>query len=160
MAAPAASAPPSGPSPGRIGTSTGPRITFGKPAVSGVTSPGIGLPKSRFARQACTDAPSRCEVGTNAPQASRVVHGSRLRAPSQDRRPTLDEKAEPGPETPMYVEGGWKPPWEPPRREPWLTKRQERVLIWLIAVNALLLLIAPIGGATVIQAILAILRRG
>ncbi|KAB1072731.1 hypothetical protein F6X51_14045 [Methylobacterium planeticum] len=60
----------------------------------------------------------------------------------------------------MYAEGGWKPPWEPPRREPRLTKRQERVLIWLIAVNALLLLIAPIGGATVIQAILAILRQG
>jgi hypothetical protein len=57
----------------------------------------------------------------------------------------------------MFVEGGWKPPQEPPPREPRLTRRQERVLVWLIAVNALLLLIAPIGGATIIHGILAVL---
>ncbi len=60
----------------------------------------------------------------------------------------------------MYAEGGWKPPWEPPPRKPRLTKRQERVLVWLIAVNAVLLLMAPIGGATVTHAILAVLRHG
>ncbi|AWN44422.1 hypothetical protein U8607_06425 [Methylobacterium durans] len=59
----------------------------------------------------------------------------------------------------MYAEGGWKPSWEPPRK-PRLTKRQERVLLWLIAVNLLLLLIAPIGGATLIHAVLAMLRHG
>lgn len=60
----------------------------------------------------------------------------------------------------MYVDGGWKPPQEPPSRKPRLTKRQERVLVGLIAMNALFLLIAPIGGATVIHALLAMLRQG
>ena len=57
----------------------------------------------------------------------------------------------------MYAEGGWEPPWEPPPREPRLTPRQERVLIWLISVNALLLLLAPISGATIIHGIRAVL---
>lgn len=60
----------------------------------------------------------------------------------------------------MYFDGGWKPPQEPPSRKPQLTKRQERLLVGIIAVNALFLLIAPIGGATVIHAILAALRHG
>ncbi|ACL63123.1 conserved hypothetical protein (plasmid) [Methylobacterium nodulans ORS 2060] len=60
----------------------------------------------------------------------------------------------------MYVEGGWKPSWEPPPRRPQLTERQERVFLWLIALNALLLLLAPIGGATIIHAVLAVLRHG
>jgi hypothetical protein len=45
-----------------------------------------------------------------------------------------------------------------PRARP--TERQERVFLWLIAVNALLLLIAPVGGATIIHAVLAMLRHG
>ena len=57
----------------------------------------------------------------------------------------------------MYAEGGWKPSWEPPRK-PRLTKRQERVLIWIIVANLLLLLVAPVGGATIIHAILAAFR--
>ena len=60
----------------------------------------------------------------------------------------------------MYVEEGWRPPGEPPPREPRLTERQERVILWLIAVNALLLLIAPVGGATFVHAVLAMLRHG
>lgn len=60
--------------------------------------------------------------------------------------------------TPMYAEGGWKPPWEPRPRRPRLVERQERVFLWLIVVNALLLLLAPIGGATVIHAVVAMLR--
>jgi len=60
----------------------------------------------------------------------------------------------------MYAEGGWKPSWEPPPRKRQLTKRQERVFLWLIAVNMLLLLVAPIGGATIILAVLAALRHG
>ena len=58
----------------------------------------------------------------------------------------------------MYLDEAWRPQGEPPPREPRITKRQERVLLWLIAVNALLLLIAPIGGATIVHAILALLR--
>ncbi|MDR7036672.1 hypothetical protein [Methylobacterium segetis] len=60
----------------------------------------------------------------------------------------------------MYAEGGWKPPGEPPPGRPRLTKREEQVLLWIISVNLLLLLIAPIGGATVIHAVLAALRQG
>ena len=61
----------------------------------------------------------------------------------------------------MFVEGGgWRPSWEPPPRRPRLTKRQERVLLWLVLINALLLLIAPIGGATIIEAVIAVWARG
>ena len=40
----------------------------------------------------------------------------------------------------MFVEGGWRPSWEPPPRppQPRLTGRQERMLIWIIVVNVLL----------------------
>jgi hypothetical protein len=62
--------------------------------------------------------------------------------------------------TPMYVDEAWRPPGEPQPREPRPTERQERVFLWLIAVNALLLLIAPVGGATIIHAVLAMLRHG
>ena len=58
----------------------------------------------------------------------------------------------------MYAEGGWKPPCEPPPRRPRLTERQERVFVWLIALNALMLFIAPIGGATVMHVFLAALK--
>ena len=58
----------------------------------------------------------------------------------------------------MYAEGGWKPPQEPPPRKPRVTERQERVFVWLIAANALLLLLAPIGGATVVHAIVAVVK--
>lgn len=60
----------------------------------------------------------------------------------------------------MYLDQGWKPPWEPPPRKPPLTKRQERWMVGIIAVNALMLVIAPIGGATVIHALLGMLRHG
>ena len=59
----------------------------------------------------------------------------------------------------MFVEGGggWTPrPWEPPPRRPRMTKRQERVLLWILGFNAVLLLVAPIGGATVVQALVAV----
>lgn len=48
-------------------------------------------------------------------------------------------------------------PWRPaaPRR---LTPRGERVLMRLIAVNLLLLFLAPIGGSSLIAAILWLLR--
>ncbi len=58
----------------------------------------------------------------------------------------------------MYVEGGgWRPSWEPPPRRPRLTRQQERIILWFVVLNAFLLLIAPIGGATVVQAVAALL---
>ena len=58
----------------------------------------------------------------------------------------------------MFVEegGGWEPlPWKPPSRRR-LTDREERVIMWLIPFCVLLLLVAPIGGATVVQAVIAL----
>ena len=60
----------------------------------------------------------------------------------------------------MFVDVEWRPQGEPPPREPRPNERQERVFVWLIAVNALLVLIAPMAGATIIHAILAALRHG
>jgi hypothetical protein len=60
----------------------------------------------------------------------------------------------------MYLDTGWRPSGEPPHREPRMTKRQERVLVWLLAVNTLLLLLAPVGGATIIHAVWSMLGRG
>ena len=56
----------------------------------------------------------------------------------------------------MYFErggGGSPPPWQPPRR-PRVTKKQERAILWLIGLNAVLLLVAPIGGATILEALI------
>jgi len=60
----------------------------------------------------------------------------------------------------MFVDVEWRPQGEPPPREPRPNERQERVFLCLIAVNALLVLIAPMAGATIIHAILAALRHG
>ncbi len=55
----------------------------------------------------------------------------------------------------------WPPaePWRPERPAPRLTKRGERVVGWLIGFNLLMLLIGPLAGSSVIDAVLAILRR-
>ncbi|WP_159757789.1 hypothetical protein [Sphingomonas sp. 8AM] len=45
------------------------------------------------------------------------------------------------------------PPWQPPRRRPRLTAQQEKTLAVIIGLNVVLLLIAPIGGATLIGAL-------
>lgn len=51
----------------------------------------------------------------------------------------------------MFVdEGGWGWPREPaPKRV--LTERQGRLVLWLILANVLFLLVAPIGGSTIIE---------
>lgn len=51
------------------------------------------------------------------------------------------------------------PPWEPQPEPPAsrLTARQQRTLTLLIGVNVLLLLFAPIGGATLIAGLWALL---
>jgi hypothetical protein len=55
----------------------------------------------------------------------------------------------------------WPPPprWEPKRSAPKLTPRDERVLLWAVGFNLLVLLIAPIGGASIIQALVAVFSR-
>ena len=53
------------------------------------------------------------------------------------------------------------PPWQPPKRpdpRPQLTPRQQNTLAAIIGINVLLRLLAPIGGATVIQALAALFR--
>lgn len=47
----------------------------------------------------------------------------------------------------------WRP--EPPPRR--LSPRGEKVMLWVIGLNILLLLVAPIGGATLIHALWALL---
>jgi hypothetical protein len=56
----------------------------------------------------------------------------------------------------MDYRGEWPPHWEPePPREPRrLTKRGEKVVGSLVAVNILLLLLGPIAGATVLDPII------
>jgi hypothetical protein len=49
------------------------------------------------------------------------------------------------------------PPQNPPRRT--LTVREQKVMIWVICFNLALLVVAPIGGATVIHAAIAALFR-
>ena len=57
----------------------------------------------------------------------------------------------------MYLEtggGGFHPPpWQPPRKAR-ITKKQERTIMWLIGVNALLLVVAPIGGVTIVEVVI------
>ena len=62
----------------------------------------------------------------------------------------------------MFVDfsNAWPPPgpWEPDKSRARLTKRQERLVAWIIGVNLLLLLVAPLGGSTVVDAVVALLR--
>ena len=58
----------------------------------------------------------------------------------------------------MFVEGGWKPAGEPPRK-PRLSKGEELTLLWVLGVFAVLMLIAPLGGATLIEAAIAVFAR-
>ena len=57
----------------------------------------------------------------------------------------------------MFVdEAGWGRRAEPaPRRM--MTPRQERLVLRLVLVNALLLLIAPIGGGTIIEGLVMVI---
>lgn len=49
----------------------------------------------------------------------------------------------------------WEPePSRPPR--PKLTRREERVLTWLVGLNLAMLLVAPIAGASLVHAVLAL----
>lgn len=48
------------------------------------------------------------------------------------------------------------PRWEPEPRRPELGAREEKVLLWLVGANLLMLLLAPLAGASVIHALLAL----
>ncbi|PZU08997.1 MAG: hypothetical protein DI606_14290 [Sphingobium sp.] len=52
------------------------------------------------------------------------------------------------------------PPWDPrpARRRPPLTPRQQKTLGAIVGINIVLLLVAPIGGATFLAALWALLR--
>ncbi|EAU42635.1 hypothetical protein FP2506_07336 [Fulvimarina pelagi HTCC2506] len=56
----------------------------------------------------------------------------------------------------MYLDE--KNEWRPPERRsrpspPQITERQQRVLGWLIMANVVGLLVAPVGGASIIHAV-------
>jgi hypothetical protein len=55
----------------------------------------------------------------------------------------------------FFDEAGWGRSSEPrPKRV--ITPRQERIVLWLLLANMLLLLIAPIGGGTVVEGVMAL----
>jgi hypothetical protein len=49
-------------------------------------------------------------------------------------------------------------PWKPERPKRRFTKRQENVVIWIVAFNMLMLLLAPVAGGTVFDAVVALVR--
>lgn len=51
------------------------------------------------------------------------------------------------------------PPWEPPREQPRLTARDEKVLLWAVSLFLLLLFFSPLAGVTLFDAVLAVIRR-
>lgn len=57
----------------------------------------------------------------------------------------------------MKSHGPRPEPLPPKPTGPNLTPRDQKVIAWVICVNILILFIAPIGGATVIQSLLAML---
>lgn len=61
----------------------------------------------------------------------------------------------------MYLDlqGYYRQQPDPPPRKPeyrQLSKREQKVLFWVLVINLGLALIAPIGGATVINALVAL----
>lgn len=61
----------------------------------------------------------------------------------------------------MYrdLEGYYRHQPEPLPRKPeyrQLSKREQKVLFWVLVINAVLALVAPIGGATVISGVFAL----
>ncbi len=62
----------------------------------------------------------------------------------------------------MYVDfrsdGPAPRPWRPKPAGRRLTRPQEKLLGWLVGINLVLLLVAPLGGATLVEAIVALLR--
>ncbi len=59
----------------------------------------------------------------------------------------------------MFVPPEQRQPWYPPQPEREKSRRSENVLLFLIGIFLLSMLLAPIGGSTVLQAFLAVLPR-
>ena len=51
-------------------------------------------------------------------------------------------------------------PWRPKRSEPAITKRGERVIAWVVGFNLVMLVLGPLAGATVVEALIALFRIG
>ncbi len=49
-------------------------------------------------------------------------------------------------------------PWKPERPASRVTKRQERTIGWIIGLNLVLLLVGPFAGATIFDAVMALLK--
>ena len=58
----------------------------------------------------------------------------------------------------MFLDLPGAGPWRPDPPKPRITPKGEKILVWIVALNLVLLLVAPIGGATVIHALIALLR--
>lgn len=61
----------------------------------------------------------------------------------------------------MFVDFRDQPPpprWDPARTPRGLTPRQRRTMEAIVGFNIVMLLVAPLGGATILQAISALLR--
>ena len=49
-------------------------------------------------------------------------------------------------------------PWDPNPSRIRLTKRQERMVAWIIGLNLVMLLVAPLGGSTLVEAAVMLFR--
>ncbi|RIY02526.1 hypothetical protein D3218_03910 [Aureimonas flava] len=59
----------------------------------------------------------------------------------------------------MFLEyRDWRPP-EPRRPAPRMSPRGERVLLWILALNLALLLVAPLAGTSVVEGLWALVAR-
>lgn len=59
----------------------------------------------------------------------------------------------------MFVDMPWPPEDhrpDPPRRR--LSEKEQKVLVWLVGINLVLALVAPIGGATLLQVLIGLPR--
>lgn len=59
----------------------------------------------------------------------------------------------------MFVPPEHRRSWYPPRPEGGKSRRSETILLFLIGMFLLAMVLAPIGGSTVVQAFLALLPR-
>ena len=58
----------------------------------------------------------------------------------------------------MFLPPDERKPWYPSQQHDGLSKRGEAVLLWLVGIFLLAVLLAPIGGSTLGQALVALLE--
>ncbi|MBB3996842.1 hypothetical protein [Aureimonas pseudogalii] len=62
----------------------------------------------------------------------------------------------------MYVDfrndGPPPEPWKPERPKARLTGRQEKLLVWIVCFNLLMLFLGPLAGVTLLDAVIAYFR--